>query len=121
MSNLVDQAVIASTVVSAAGTVTKQVDTAGARSCVVVINVTAFSTGTLTVTVSGLSAQGVPWTILASTALAAVATTTLKIGPGLPVAANASANDVVPGNLQISAAAATSPSLTYTIDIEYGY
>jgi hypothetical protein len=53
--------------------------------------------GTLTVTILGFDpVSGKFYTILASTALAAVATTILKVGPALTAAANLVANDFMP-------------------------
>lgn len=84
----------------------------------VFINLTArVGTPTCTVTVSGLidEAGTASYTILASTAIAATGLTVLRIYPGLTAAANATANDVVPGRIQISAVVAGTTSYTGTI------
>lgn len=75
---------------------------------------------TLTVTVEGVCPEtGATWTILATTAIAGAtpATTILKIGPGLPVTANASANDILPKQFRVKWAIGGSagPSVTFSI------
>ena len=53
--------------------------------------------GTVTVTIRGYDpVSGKVYLILASTALAAVATTVLRVGPGLTAAGNLTANDFIP-------------------------
>src|ERR1051326_8423190 len=67
------------------------------------IEIAAIDAGpTLTVTVEGIDpASGKPSAILASAALNSVGHTQLKIGPGLPVSANASVNDFLPVDYRI--------------------
>ena len=52
-------------------------------------------------TVQGKDANGNYYTLLASTALNATGVTVLKIYPGLVVAANAAANDIVPRHYRV--------------------
>lgn len=92
-----------------------------ARSLAVVINITGYSAGNLTVTIKGSSASGATWTILTSAALSANGTTVLRISPDLAASANVTAQDIVPPNLVVSAVSATSPVFTYTVDVEAGY
>lgn len=62
-----------------------------------VIVITAIGTGTLTVTVGGCdAASNTFYSILASAALAANATTILRVGPTYTAAANLVANDIIP-------------------------
>jgi hypothetical protein len=89
------------------------------RGLKLVIDITAISgtSPTLTVTVQGKDpVSGKYYTILASAALAAVATTVLTVYPGAPATANVSANDVLPSTWRvISSIGGTGPSVTATI------
>lgn len=84
-----------------------------------VVDITALggTSPTLTVTLLGVdAASGKTYTILASAALAAVATTVLTVFPGAAVTANVSANDQLPAKWQVKAViAGTSPAVTATI------
>lgn len=74
------------------------------RSAHVVIDITSVTgtTPTATFTVQGKDPiSGKYYTILASTALNAIGTTVLKIGPGLTAAANTVVNDVVPRTFRV--------------------
>lgn len=74
-------------------------------------------TPTTTVTIQGKDpVSGKYYTILVSTALAAVATTILRVYPGLTASANLTANDVLPRTWRVIATVAgTTPSVTATI------
>ena len=90
-----------------------------ARGFKLVIDITAL-TGvgpTLTVTVQGKdAASGKYYTILASTALAAVATTTLEVYPGIASAANSAAGVTLPRTWRVIAViAGTTPAVTATV------
>lgn len=77
---------------------------AARRGVKLTIDITAI-TGSLTVTVQAKDpVSGKYTTILASAALAATGTTTLTVYPGIAVAANASASDVLPATWRVSAA-----------------
>lgn len=95
----------------------------GARGVEIVIDITAIAgtTPTETVTVEGFDPiSGTYWTILASTALNAVATTILRIYPGLTAAANLVANDVLPPMWRVrSTIGGTTPTVTATISAHY--
>lgn len=90
-----------------------------ARGVHVVIDITALSgtTPTLTVTIQGKDAvSGKYYTILASAALNATGTTVLRVYPGLTAAANLTANDVMPRDWRvITAIGGTTPAVTATI------
>jgi hypothetical protein len=92
----------------------------GTRSLVVVIDITAFTSGTLTVTIKGITPAGVVYTILASAALGAAAITTLKVGPGLTASTNVAANDVIPDQIQVIVAEASTPVFTYSVEYLLG-
>ncbi len=78
-------------------------DVAG-RSLVVVLSTTTASGGnTVQVTINAVTASGYTYALLVGIAVAAVATTTYRIGPGLTPSANAVSNDMVPRKIQIVA------------------
>jgi hypothetical protein len=86
------------------------------RGIKLVIDITANGgTGTLTVTIQGKDpGSGKYYTILASTALAAVATTTLTVYPGIAASANVAASDVLPSTWRVQAVVGTN-NVTATI------
>lgn len=88
-----------------------------ARGLHLIIDATAVtSTPAVTVTVAGVDrVSGKTYTLLASTAIATAVTTVLKIGPGLPVSANVSANDLLPSVIRISVSHGNANSITYSI------
>ena len=88
-----------------------------ARGLLLFIDITAVGgTPTLTVTLQGKSPTGIYYTILASAALAATATTILRIDPSLTAAANLIAADLVPATYRILyALGGTDPAVTATI------
>ena len=74
---------------------------------------------TVTVSIQGRDpTSGKLYTILASTALVATGTTILKVGPGLPVTANLSANDVLPHDLVILFTHSAASSFTYSAGLQ---
>lgn len=89
----------------------------GARGLILIIDATALSaTPSVTFTIQGVSPVGADtWTILASAAVTSAATSVLRVYPGLTAAANTVANDVLPGQWQVTATAADSDSLTYSV------
>lgn len=90
------------------------INSAGA-SVVVVLDVTAYTSGTLTLTIQGKDpASGKYYTLLTGAAVNSISTNVYKIGPGLPVTANVSANDLVPVAWRISIAGASTPIATYS-------
>ncbi|SRR5579885_18738 len=92
------------------------------RGVKVVINITAISgtSPTLTVTIQGKDpTSGQYWTILASAALTATGTTVLTVYPALTAAANTVANDVLPPNWNLKwVVGGTGPSVTATISAQ---
>lgn len=74
-------------------------------------------TPTTTVTIQGKDpVSGKYYTILVSTALAAVATTVLRVYPGLTAAGNLIANDILPRTWRVSATVGGgTPAVTATI------
>jgi hypothetical protein len=98
---------------------------ASQNAVILVINISAFTSGTLTVQIQGLTATGIAFPsaaggLLSSTALAAAAVTSLSIGPGLPATANFSANSAIPSALAITITPASTPVFTFGIDYIIG-
>jgi len=90
------------------------------RGAVIYINITAFTAGSITVTIKGKDEVGGGYsTILASAALAAVALTPLTIYPGVTVAANSSASTVLPRLWRAEVAVGSADSITYSISVSY--
>jgi hypothetical protein len=88
------------------------------RGVKLVVDVTAVSgTPSLVVTLQGHDpSSGKNYTILASAAITAVGTTVLTVYPGLTVAANSVANDVLPIQWNVKAViSGTTPSVTATV------
>lgn len=90
-----------------------------ASAAAVVVDITAISgtTPTLTVIVEALdAASGKYVTLIQSTALAAVGTTLLRVGPGLTAAANLTVNGIVPRLFRVRyTIAGTAPSVTFSV------
>jgi len=87
-----------------------------ARGIKVTINITNVAAGpSVTVNILGVDANGVTYTILASAALVAVATTVLTVYPGLTAVANVTATDVLPRNIQVNVVANNANSCTYSL------
>ena len=83
----------------------------------VVQSVTAV-TGSLQVTINGVTPSSYVYPILVGTAVAAPGTSVLRVGPGLTAAAGSVANDLVPRELQI-VATVVAPA-TYGLDFTAG-
>jgi hypothetical protein len=85
------------------------------------IDITAITaTGTVTVTILGFDPiSGKFYTILASTALGAVATTVLRVGPALTAAANLVANDFMPFTWACQVVVATAQPMTFSIGANF--
>lgn len=86
------------------------------RGVKVVVDITAYTSGSLTVTISGKDrVSGKTYTLLASAALAAAATTVLTVYPGLTAAGNLTATNVLPDLWQVTCAVGDATSITYSI------
>jgi hypothetical protein len=92
-------------VVIAAGATTTQTSATqisyNANKLAIAINISAFTSGTLTFTVNGITSSGYTYPLLVSTALAATGLTVLRIFPGSTPSANAVANDVIPRSYNV--------------------
>lgn len=89
------------------------------RGCHLIVDVTAASgtSPTLTVSIEGKDpASGKYYTILSSAAIAAIGTYVLRVYPGETVAANAAASDVLPRTWRVNAViGGTTPSFTFSV------
>lgn len=106
---------------SAARTATPTVPTInirGHRGIIVIVDITVIpgSAPSNTYTIQGKDpVSGKTWTLLASAALAAVATTILRVYPGLTASANVTASDVLPSQVTVSASHGNANSVTYSL------
>jgi hypothetical protein len=93
------------------------IDLIATRGLVVVADVTAIVTApSVVLTIDGVDvASGKTWNLLTATALTAVTTRILKIGPGLVVAANLVANDLLPEKVRFTMTHANGNSITYSL------
>jgi hypothetical protein len=87
-----------------------------------VMNVTAFAGGaapTITFIIEGLDpTSNTYFPILTSAAIAAASTNVLRVGPGLPVTANVSVNDILPKQFRVRWILAGAPtSVTFSIGV----
>lgn len=107
-----------------AGTYDNELNTLGAgkpfvnmfhESCELIVDLTAITAGSLTVSLLGYDpASGKTWTILSSAALAAPGTVILQVSPQLPAVTNQAARDFLPPNYIVRAVVATGPA-TFTV------
>jgi hypothetical protein len=83
---------------------------------VVDLTVNGGGLGSITVTIEGKdAASGKYYTLLASAALTAVATTVLTVFPGAPATANVSANDQLPKTFRVKVTANNANPTSYTV------
>lgn len=108
---------------SASRTTTQTGDTFGTGdriACHVVLDCTvnAGGLGSVTLTIQGYDKVSAKWyTILAGAAVTTVSTNVYKVMPGGPVAANVSANDVLPPLIRILVTANNANPITYSVGI----
>jgi len=94
-----------------------EVNTRRFRSMVVVLDATAItSTPSVTIALDRKdNASGKYINILTSAAIATVSTNTIRIGLGLPVTANVSANEPLPNVVRVTITHGNANSITYTV------
>lgn len=86
------------------------------RGVKVVVDVTVYTAGSLTVTIQGKDKVSRKYfTLLASAALAATGTVVLTVYPGLTAAGNLTASDVLPETWRVVTAVGDATSITYSI------
>lgn len=85
----------------------------------VVINVSAIVTApSVTPRIDAWDdASGAWWTLLTGAALATVIKNILRVGPGMPVTANVSANDGLPDRLRLDFSHSNANSITYSAGV----
>ena len=84
------------------------------------VNVTAYTAGSITVTIQGKDeVSGTYYTLLVSPAIVATGLTVLKVYPGITAAANASASDIMPRLWRASVAVGSADSVTYSVGVGY--
>jgi len=77
----------------------------------VIVNVSSYVTGTFTVTIQGKDpVSGAYYNLLTSAGIAAAGTTVLKIYPGIAVASNVSASDLLPAIWRVNLVGSASPA-----------
>lgn len=87
----------------------------------VIVDITTIGTGSITVTIQGKDpASGKYYTLLASAALVANATTVLRVGPALTAAANLVANDMIPSIWRVIVTANNANPVVYSVGANYG-
>lgn len=93
----------------------------GANALVVYISVTAVTaTPSVVFNIEGYDkASGTWYTILASAAVATVTTSRLRVVPGGAVAANVSADDILPETIRIRPVHADTDSITYSVGAHF--
>lgn len=104
----------------AAGATTAQTSTTqvtyNAKRLHVVINISAFTSGTLTFTVNAITSSGYTYPLLISTALASTGITVLKIFDGATPTANLTANDSIPRSYNV----VVTGTFVATYGVDYG-
>ena len=81
------------------------------------VTVNAGGLGSITVTIQGKDANGIYYTILASAAITAVATSKLVVAIGAPVTANVSANEPLPATWRVVVTANNANPMTYSVGL----
>jgi hypothetical protein len=88
------------------------------RGVSVVINVSAFVSGTYTPTIQGKDpVSGTYYTILTGVAISGTGITVLKVYPGITATTNISVSDILPKTWRVTLAGATSPSMTFSVGV----
>lgn len=81
-----------------------------------IIDVSAYTSGTLTPTIQGKdSASGQYYDILVGSAISATGVTVLKVYPGIAASANAAASDVLPRVWRFKMTGTATPVVTYSV------
>lgn len=93
----------------------------GTRYATFVLDATAITaTPSVTLKVEGVDrASGKTWTLIQDAAVTGIATSTVQIGPGLPVAANVSDNVALPPVIRVTATHGDADSITYSVGAHF--
>lgn len=82
----------------------------------VIINVSAYTSGSYTPTIQGKDpVSGNYYTLLTGAALSGTGTTVLSVGPGVTAATNTAAGLYLPRTWRITFAGAATPSMTFSV------
>lgn len=82
----------------------------------VVLDMTVVGTGSVTVSIDGYDKVSAKWyNLLTGAAVVTNSTNVYKIGPALVAAANAVANDYLPGLIRVTVTANNANSATYSV------
>lgn len=92
--------------------------TYNARSLVVILNVSAITAGTATVTIDALTSSNYVYNLLTGIAVSGTGTTPYRIFPGAAVSANTTQNDVVPRTVRVTVT--VTGTVTYGVDYVLG-
>lgn len=105
---------------TAAITDPQQIETTGYRGLRAVVDITTYGgAGSLTLTIQGYDPVSGKWyTLLASAALAAAATTDLVVYPGCVAVANRLANTPLPRTVRVTVAVGDATSHTYSVGLQ---
>lgn len=88
----------------------------GWRGAHVIVNVSAYTSGTYTLYVQGKDpVSGTYYNILGGTALSATGISIYKIYPGISTIVNGSASDILPRIWRVRFVGASSPSMTFSV------
>lgn len=86
------------------------------RGAHIIINVSAYTTGTYTPTIQGKDpVTGNYYTLLAGAALSGTGTTIMRVYPGLTAAANVTANDFLPRTWRVTFMGSATPAMTFSV------
>lgn len=101
---------------SAAEVVSTDQTNSGWRGAHIIVNVSAFSSGTYTLYVQGKDpVSGTYYNILVGSALAATGISIYKIYPGISTVANGSAADILPRIWRVRFVGAATPTMTFSV------
>lgn len=90
-------------------------ETRGAVGLIVLVEVTAWTAGSITVTINGVSPTGTVYPLLTSAALVATGLVRLQVSSNLIAAANTKAQECLPDKFRIHVAVADATPITYSI------
>lgn len=108
--------ILASTAQTAASVNSADQTNSSWKGAVIIVRVSAFTSGTYTVTIQGKDpVSGQYYNILTGTAIGSVSTNTLTVYPGIAVTANVSASAVLPRTWRVSLAGAASQNMTLSV------
>lgn len=87
------------------------------RGCVLIVDITAGSTLSVTPKIEGVDSAGNVYTLLTGTALTGAGVTALRVYPGIAASNNVAASDVLPQNIKVTLTHGNSNSATYSVDL----